>query len=74
MKNWVIVAIIIFAIILLATIYNVAFQSGAAHENTNAFPNPVYKSLNIVLFGKYGLIVFSAIALCFCILGLPRKK
>jgi Mn2+/Fe2+ NRAMP family transporter len=74
MKNWVIVAIIVFAIILVATIYNVVFQSGAPNENTTAFPNPIYKSLNIDLFGKYGLIVFCAIALCFCVLGLPRKK
>ena len=74
MKIWVILAIIVFAIILIVTTYNVVFQSGPANENTTAFPNPIYKSLNIDVFGKYGLIVFSAIALCFCILGLPRKK
>jgi Na+-transporting NADH:ubiquinone oxidoreductase subunit NqrB len=74
MKTWVILAIVIFAIILLVTVFNVIFQSGAGNDNTTAFPNPIYKSLNIDIFGKYGLIVFSAIALCFCIMGLPRKK
>ena len=74
MKNWVIAVIIVFAIIFIATIYSVAFQSGAATENTTAFPNPIYKSLNIDIFGKWGLIVFSAIALCFCVLAYPREK
>ena len=74
MKTWVMAAIVIFAIIFLATVYNVIFQSGPANENTTAFPNPLYKSLNIDVFGKWGLIVFSAIALCFCVMGLPRNK
>ena len=74
MKNWVIAAIIIFAVIMVLTIYNVVFQTGAATENTTAFPNPIYKSLNIDTSSKYGLIAFSAVALCFLIWGFPRKK
>jgi len=74
MKNWVIAAIIIFAIILVVTAYNVIFQTSAATENTKDFPNPIYKSMNIDTSSKYGLIAFSAIALCFFIWGFPRKK
>ena len=74
MRNWVIAAIIIFAIILLVTAYNVIFQTSAAAENTTDFPNPIYKSLNIDTSSKYGFIAFCAIALCFFIWGFPRKK
>ncbi len=74
MKIWVIAGIIIFAAILLITIYNVVFQSSAANENTTDFPNPIYKSLNIDMASRYGLIAFSAVALCFFIWGFPRKK
>ena len=70
MKTWVIVGIIILAVILVFTIFNVAFQT----ENTTAFPNPIYKSMNIDTSSKYGLIAFSAVALCFLIWGFPRKK
>ena len=70
MRFWVIAAIFIFAVILVFTIYNVAFQT----ENTTAFPNPIYKSMNIDTSSKYGLIAFSAVALCFLIWGFPRKK
>jgi Mn2+/Fe2+ NRAMP family transporter len=74
MRFWVIVAIIIFAVVLVFTIYNVAFQTSAATENTTAFPNPIYKSMNIDTSSKYGLVAFSAVALCFFIWGFPRKK
>jgi hypothetical protein len=74
MKYWVIVGIIIFGIILTATIYNVVFQTSAATINTTDFPNPIYKSLNLDTSSKFGLIAFSAIALCFFIWGFPRKK
>jgi hypothetical protein len=70
MRFWVIAAIFIFAVILVFTIYNVAFQT----ENTTAFPNPIYKSMNIDTSSKYGLIAFSAVALCFLIWGFPHKK
>jgi hypothetical protein len=74
MKTWLIIAIIVFSIILLLTAYNIIFQTGTANENTADFPNSIYKSLGIDVWGKYGLIAFCAIALCFFIFGFPRKK
>jgi hypothetical protein len=74
MKFLVITAICVFAIILVLTAYNVVFQAGAAAVKTAGFPDPLFRSLNIDTSTKYGLIIFSAIALCFLILGFPRTK
>lgn len=74
MKFWIIIAICVFAIILVLTAYNVVFQGNATAEKAAGFPDPLLRSLNTDLPTKYGLIAFSAIALCFLILGFPRKK
>jgi hypothetical protein len=74
MKTLVVIAITFFSIILLLTVFNIIFQTGPADENTTDFPNPIFNSLNIDVWSKYGLIAFCGIALCFCIFGFPRKK
>ncbi|MBN1376459.1 MAG: hypothetical protein JXA01_09920 [Dehalococcoidia bacterium] len=73
-KFLIIAAIVIFSAMLLLTAFNVIFQTGPDNENTTNFPNPVMKSLGLDIFSRYALIAFCAIALCFLIMGLTRKK
>ena len=72
-RIWVIIGICIFAAILVLTAYTLIFQSGSSQSNAS-FPNSVFLALRIDTLSKYGLIVFSSLALCFLILGYPRSK
>lgn len=74
MRVWVIIGIIVFAVVLVLTLYNVIFQGGPEKQNNSDFPNTVFQSLGIDTLTKYGIIAFTALALCFFIWGFPRKK
>ena len=69
-RTWVIIGVCVFGVVLLLTVFNLAFQPG----DTAAFPNTLFKSLQIDTFARWGLVIFCALCLCFLILGYPRSR